>query len=56
MSKVIQITPVRNGKQAIYSGITLAGQYTPDPADAERDSYALPVGTFELVPTKIKTR
>lgn len=56
MNRKIQIMPVRNGKQAIYSGITLAGRYIPDPPDADRDDYSLPVGTFELVPTTIKTR
>ena len=52
----IQIMPERNSKQAIYSGITLAGQYIPDPGDSDRASYALPVGTYELVKSKIKTR
>jgi hypothetical protein len=52
----IQIMPERNGKQAIYRGITLAGQYIPDPSDNDCASYALPIGTYELVKSKIKTR
>lgn len=55
MHKVIQIMPVKkNGRQAIYSGITLTGNFTPSDPDAERDDYSLPAGTYELVPTEIE--
>lgn len=45
--------PVVNGKQTIYTGITLAGKYTPD--ESEDGRYELKAGTYELVPTKIKS-
>ena len=49
--KQIQILPLKDGKQVIYSGITLAGEYIPDPEDSR--SYELPVGVFDLVPSEI---
>lgn len=49
--KQIQILPFKDGKQVIYSGITLAGKYIPDPEDSR--SYELPVGVFDLVPSEI---
>lgn len=52
---IIQILPPKNGRQAVYKGITLAGMYTPD-APHDDKSYELPAGTYELVPTKIVTR
>lgn len=52
---IIQILPLKEGRQAVYMGITLAGRYIPD-APHDDKSYELPAGTYELVPTKIVTR
>lgn len=52
----IQILPVKNGKQAIYKGITLAGIFMVDEPSPSGVTYDLPVGVFELVPTRIITR
>ena len=52
---IIQILPLKEGRQPIYMGIALAGRYIPDTSHDDK-SYELPAGTYELVPTKIVTR
>lgn len=53
MHQQIQILPLKDGKQTIYSGITLAGKYIPDPPDSR--TYELPAGVYDLVPSKINS-